>query len=244
MIAKNEFLPLFERIFRENGLEAYLGAGEVLFALTERMLEVNQHLNLTAITEPEAVILRHYADSLILAPMIPQNARVADIGSGAGFPALPLAIARPDLSLTAIDGTGKRVRYMTETAELLGLSNFTALTLRAEDGGRDPAMRGKFDVATARAVAALPILSELCLPYVKVGGLFLAMKSREAEEELVAASRAIRTLGGGDVSLETRSLTSLAEPEPLTRTIVSVRKLSPTPAQYPRDYGAMKKKGL
>ena len=244
MIAKNKFLPLFERIFRENGLEAYLGAGEVLFALTERMLEVNQHLNLTGITEPEAVILRHYADSLILAPMIPQNARVADIGSGAGFPALPLAIARPDLSLTAIDGTGKRVRYMTETAELLGLSNFTALTLRAEDGGRDPAMRGKFDVATARAVAALPILSELCLPYVKVGGLFLAMKSREAEDELVAASRAIRTLGGGDVSLETRSLTSPAEPEPLTRTIVSVRKLSPTPAQYPRDYGAMKKKGL
>ena len=244
MIAKNEFLPLFERIFRENGLEAYLGAGEVLFALTERMLEVNQHLNLTAITEPEAVILRHYADSLILAPMIPQGAKVADIGSGAGFPALPLAIARPDLSLTAIDGTGKRVRYMTETAELLGLSNFTALTLRAEDGGRDPAMRGKFDVATARAVAALPILSELCLPYVKVGGLFLAMKSREAEDELVAASRAIRTLGGGDVSLETRSLTSPAEPEPLTRTIVSVRKLSPTPAQYPRDYGAMKKKGI
>ena len=244
MIAKTEFLALFEGIFRENGLEDYLGAGEALFALTERMLEVNQHLNLTAITEPEAVILRHYADSLILAPMIPQNARVADIGSGAGFPALPLAIARPDLSLTAIDGTGKRVRYMTETAEILGLTNFTALTLRAEDGGRDPAMRGKFDVATARAVAALPILSELCLPYVKVGGLFLAMKSREAEEELVAASRAIRILGGGDVSLETRSLTSPAEPEPLTRTIVSVRKLSPTPAQYPRDYGAMKKKGL
>lgn len=244
MITKTEFLAFLERIFRENGLEDYLGAGEALFALTERMLEVNQHLNLTAITEPEAVILRHYADSLILAPMIPQNARVADIGSGAGFPALPLAIARPDLSLTAIDGTGKRVRYMTETAEILGLSNFTALTLRAEDGGRDPAMRGKFDVATARAVAALPILSELCLPYVKVGGLFLAMKSREAEDELVAASRAIRTLGGGDVSLETRSLTSPAEPEPLTRTIVSVRKLSPTPAQYPRDYGAMKKKGL
>ena len=244
MIAKTEFLALFEGIFRENGLEDYLGAGEALFALTERMLEVNQHLNLTAITEPEAVILRHYADSLILAPMIPQNARVADIGSGAGFPALPLAIARPDLSLTAIDGTGKRVRYMTETAEILGLSNFTALTLRAEDGGRDPAMRGKFDVATARAVAALPILSELCLPYVKVGGLFLAMKSREAEDELVAASRAIRTLGGGDVSLETRTLTSPAEPEPLTRTIVSVRKLSPTPAQYPRDYGAMKKKGI
>ncbi|MBQ2766807.1 MAG: 16S rRNA (guanine(527)-N(7))-methyltransferase RsmG [Clostridia bacterium] len=243
-MTKAEFLCLFAQIFRQNGLDAYLDAGETLFALTERMLEVNEHLNLTAIVEPEAVILRHYADSLILAPMIPQGARVADIGSGAGFPALPLAIARPDLRLTAIDGTGKRVRYMTETAQLLGLSNFTALTLRAEDGGRDSTMRGKFDVATARAVAALPILSELCLPYVKVGGLFLAMKSREAEEELVSASRAIHTLGGGDVTLGTCTLTASCEPEPLTRTIISVRKLSPTPAQYPRDYGAIKKKSL
>lgn len=241
---KEDFLTLLSTIFEQNGLAKHIPCGETLFTLTERMLAVNEHLNLTAITEPEAVILRHYADSLVLADLIPEGASVADIGSGAGFPALPLAIARPDLRVTAIDGTGKRVRYMQETAELLGLNNFTALTLRAEAGAKDPAMRGKFDVATARAVAALPILSELCLPYVKVGGLFLAMKSREAEAELVTASRAIRTLGGGDVSLVERSLTAQNEPEPLTRVIISVRKLNPTPAQYPRDFAQMKKKPL
>ncbi len=241
---KQDFLALLGDIFEANGLAKYTACGETLFALTERMLAVNEHLNLTAITEPEAVILRHYADSLVLADLIPEGATVADIGSGAGFPALPLAIARPDLRITAIDGTGKRVRYMQETAELLGLSSFTALTLRAEAGAKDPAMRGKFTVATARAVAALPILSELCLPYVKVGGLFLAMKSREAEAELVTASRAIRTLGGGDVSLEERTLTSPNEPEPLCRVVISVRKLTPTPAQYPRDFAQMKKKPL
>lgn len=241
---KTDFLALLDDIFTQNGLSAYIPCGEKLYALTEQMLTVNEHLNLTAITEPAAVILRHYADSLLIADMIPAGAKVADIGSGAGFPAIPLAIARPDLQVVAIDGTGKRVRYMQQTAELLGLDNFTALTLRAENGGRDPALRGRFDVATARAVAALPVLSELCLPYVKVGGLFLAMKSREAEEELVAASRAIRTLGGGDVGLETRTLTAAHEPEPLTRTVVSIRKLTPTASQYPRDFSQMKKKPL
>ena len=241
---KQEFLTLLRDIFTANGLDKYINCGEAFFALTERMLAVNEHLNLTAITEPEAVILRHYADSLTLAELIPTGASVADIGSGAGFPAIPLCIARPDLRITAIDGTGKRVRYMQETADLLGLSNLTALTMRAEAGAKDPTLRGKFDVATARAVAALPILSELCLPYVKVGGLFLAMKSREAEAELVTASKAIRTLGGGDVSLEERTLTSPSEPEPLTRVIISVRKLNPTHAQYPRDFAQMKKKPL
>ncbi len=244
MLNQSDFLALLEQIFTENVLAAYISCGETLFALTERMLEVNEHLNLTAITEPEAVILRHYADSLVLADLISQKAKVADIGSGAGFPALPLAIARPDLTVTAIDGTGKRVRYMQETAELLGLSNFTALTLRAEAGAKDPTLRGKFDIVTARAVAALPILSELCLPYVKVGGQFLAMKSRGAEAELVEASRAIRTLGGGDVGLEERTLNSPNEPEPLTRVIVTVRKLNPTQAQYPRDFAMIKKKPL
>jgi len=241
---KNDFLALLRDIFAANGLARYAAHGEAFFALTERMLAVNEHLNLTAITEPEAVILRHYADSLVLAELIPEGAAVADIGSGAGFPALPLCIARPDLRITAIDGTGKRVRYMEETAALLGLQNFTALTLRAEAGAKDPAMRGRFDVATARAVAAMPILSELCLPYVKVGGLFLAMKSREAEAELVTASRAIRTLGGGDVTLEERTLTAPGEPEPLCRVVISVRKLNPTPVQYPRDFAQMKKKPL
>ena len=244
MILEHEFYALLERIFSENGLEQYLSVKEKLYALTVRMLEVNEYLNLTAITEPASVILRHYADSLVLCDLIPQNASVADIGSGAGFPALPLAIARPDLQITAIDGTGKRVRYMQETAELLGLTNFRALTLRAEAGANDPALRGKFDVVTARAVAAMPMLSELCIPYAKVGGLFLAMKSREAEAELVAASRAIRTLGGGDVGIETRTLVAEGEPEPLTRVILTVRKLTPTPAQYPRDFGQIKKKSL
>lgn len=156
MIDEQQFTTLLSDIFSRNGLADYLPCASRLYALTARMLSVNEHLNLTAITDPAAVILRHYADSLMLCNLIPKSAAVADIGSGAGFPALPLAIARPDLRVTAIDGTGKRVRYMAETAEMLGLTNFCALTLRAEAGAHDPAMRGKFDVATARAVAAMP----------------------------------------------------------------------------------------
>ena len=199
-MTRSDFLALYDELLSRNGMGEHLGCGEAFFALTERMLEVNEHLNLTAITEPAAVILRHYIDALTLAPLIPEGAAVADIGSGAGFPALPLCIARPDLRVTAIDGTGKRVRYMAETAELLGLSErFTALTLRAEDGARDPALRGKFDVVTARAVAAMPLLSELS----GINGEYRRVSDALSQ---------VRETGYGLVMPETGELT-LEEPE-------------------------------
>ena len=160
-----EFFSVYQSIMQQNGFAAYAdeASAKRFHDLTARMLEINEKMNLTAIKEESAIILLHYADSLTASQFLPQNARVADIGCGAGFPCLPLAICRPDLQITAIDSTEKRIRYVAETASLLHCDNLTAVAMRAEEGGQGR-YREQFDVCTARAVAALPLLAELCLP--------------------------------------------------------------------------------
>ena len=216
---------------------------EKLFALTEHMLKVNENMNLTAIKDERAIILRHYADSLAVSKYIKEGARIIDVGCGAGFPTLPLAIFRPDLSISALDSTAKRIQYVQSTANLLGLDNVTAIAARAEELANNSSYRECFDYATARAVASLPVLTELCLPFVRLGGEFVAMKAQKATEELSLSANAIKKCGGTLIS---------ADPEPLfdtdgsseSRTIIVVRKTALTPKEFPRHFSKISKKPL
>ena len=212
------------------------------FALTERMLSVNEQMNLTAIKDPRAVVLLHYLDSLTVAPLLPLGARVADVGTGAGFPSLPLALARGDLSILAMDSTEKRVRYVEETAALLSLHNLSTLTARAEEAGHDGALRGKFDTVLGRAVAALPLLAELSLPFVAVGGKFIAMKGKRGCEEAREGARAVKILGGEIEDVRALTLSDGEDSE--ERALIVVRKVRETPDIYPRPWAKMLKKPL
>ncbi len=243
-IDEKSFKSELTGVFKLNGLSAFLNAekSEKFYALTVRMLEENEKYNLTAIKEPKKIILNHYADCVTLARLLPKGASLIDVGCGAGFPTLPLAIVRDDLKITAVDSTAKRIAYVEDSARLLGLSGVTARTIRAEDGARLPEYRESFDFATARAVAEMCILCELCLPYVKVGGMMLAMKGKNAEFELSAAKKALAVLGGAAPAVESVSLSN--DEETLTHPLIIIKKKSRTPSAYPRAYAQISKKPL
>lgn len=213
-----------------------------LFDLTEIMLETNKSLNLTALTDYSQILLKHYIDSLTVSKYIPEGARIIDVGCGAGFPALPLAIFRPDLDITALDATAKRIRYVDSTAKALGLDNLHAVAARAEEyvnaGNRE-----SFDIAVARAVAELCTLSELCLGFVKVGGCFVSMKGQKGEEELAAASRAIKLCGGAESIIVRADLTENGK-ECESRRLIITKKVENTPKIYPRAFAKISKKPL
>lgn len=241
---KNSFLSELERIFALNGLSEYVSdeIGDKFYKLTVRMLEENEKYNLTAIKEPNKIILNHYADCVKMAKFLHTGANIIDVGCGAGFPSLPLAIVRPDLKILAVDSTAKRINYVKETASMFNLANITAEVMRAEDGGKSPKYRESFDYATARAVASMPILAELCLPFVKVGGKMVAMKGKSAKEELAEAKKAISTLGGDTAEIEEVTLTD--GEELFSHPLISIKKKSKTPGIYPRVYSQISKKPL
>ena len=168
--------------------------------------------------------------------------RISDNGCGMEPEDLPVAILRPDVTILAIDSTAKRIGYVSETAELLGLKNVTAIAMRAEDGGKNSEYRERFDIVTARAVAEMRVLSELCLPYAKVGGQFIAMKGKNAEFELQGAKKAISMLGGRDVKVEEISLKGAGET--LTHPLIIINKKERTPQNYPRPFAQISKKPL
>ena len=244
-INEKNFNSSLTKVFSLNGMSSLLSRErcDAFYRLTVRMLCENEKYNLTAIVDPDKIILNHYADCATLASRLKKGATVIDVGCGAGFPTLPLAIVRPDLKILAVDSTAKRVNYVAETASLLGLDNVTAVTMRAEDGGKAPEYREKFDYATARAVAEMRVLAELALPFVKVGGEFVAMKGKNAEFELSSAKKAIATLGGRDVAVEEITLKD-GKSEPLTHPLIIVKKKEKTPASYPRPFAQISKKPL
>ena len=204
------------------------------------LLETNRVMNLTAIEEPCDVAIKHFLDSLLLlrAVELPEKAAFADVGTGAGFPGVPVKIARPDLSLTLIDSLQKRLLFLDDLLVKLSLSGQTVHG-RAEDCGREAGHRERYDVVTARAVANMSALSEYCLPLVKVGGCFIAMKSTKAREEAEAARQAVILLGG-----QLESVQNFLLPGDMMRTFLVVRKIRKTPEQYPRRGVKIAKKPL
>ena len=207
----------------------------------ELLAEWNEKMNLTAITDESGVALKHFADSLSLLNFvdIPQNSSLADVGTGAGFPGVVLKIARPDIKLTLIDSLNKRLVFLGEVCAQLGIEA-ELIHSRAEDGARDEKLRESFDFAVSRAVARMNVLSEYCLPYVKVGGAFCAMKGAQANEEFKESLNAINTLGG---KLEKKYFFELPE-NGGERAIAVVRKVKNTPQKYPRQSGKIKAKAL
>lgn len=196
--------------------------------LEQRLLRWNEHINLTAITEEDEIAVKHFADSLSVftAVNIPDGAKVIDVGSGAGFPGLPMLIANPQLDMTFLDSVGKKLGFIKDVLRLCGLLGET-VHARAEDIAHDGNYREQFDFAVSRAVAPLNILAEYCLPLVKVGGTLIAMKGAEDEAELGA--NAVRTLGGRIEQVVYHKL-----PNGDTRNLVLIKKLSQTPAKFPR----------
>lgn len=191
----------------------------------EMLTERNEKVNLTAITDPDEIRVKHFTDSLAAIDLIKTGATVLDIGSGAGFPGIPLKIARDDISVTLLDSVNKKVAFMNDVIADLGLKNIEAVHARIEDFPH----KGEFDVAVSRAVAELTTLAEYALPFVKVGGTFVAYKSEKAEAEVAAAGNAVALLGG-----RLREIREVNVAPGLTRRLIVIDKIDPTPLKYPR----------
>lgn len=206
------------------------------------LCEWNTRMNLTAITDEDEINIRHFLDSLTIlkANVLQEGSKVIDVGTGAGFPGVPFAIALPGLHMTLLEATGKKVTFLEHVIAELKLPHTTAVKLRAEEAGQARAHRAAYDVAVARAVARLPILLEYLLPLVRVGGVCIAMKGRTAQTEADDSATALRTLGGELDRIESFALPGIEEPHQL----VIVRKIAHTPTRYPRSAGTPTQKPL
>ncbi len=210
---------------------------EPLEQFSALLVEKNKVMNLTGITEPREVATLHLLDSLSLLPIAPLSGKtIVDVGTGAGFPGVPLKIVLPESHITLLDSLNKRIDFLRESCDALGLSDVDCIHARAEEFGH----REAFDYAVSRAVASLPILCELCLPLVKVGGAFLAMKSSHTEEEIQSAKPAIAMLGG-----RIREVVDYTIPTTdIVHRVVYIEKVAPTAKKYPRRFAQMKKQPL
>lgn len=205
------------------------------------LLEWNEKMNLTAITDEEGIAIKHFADSISVLPLIDKkNVSMIDVGTGAGFPGIPIKIARKDIKVTLLDSLNKRINFLEEVKKELKFENVQCVHSRAEDGGRNPLYREKFDLCVSRAVARLNVLCEYCMPFVAVGGYFISLKGPDVSEELAEAQKAITVLGG---SVE--KVVDIAIPNSdITHSAVVIKKIKPVPKTYPRKAGTAGKKPI
>lgn len=206
----------------------------------EMVIATNKVMNLTNITEPADFAVKHVVDSLLCYERSMKGKNLADVGTGAGFPGVVLKIYDPSVCVTLVDSLAKRLGFLDSVVARLGLRGIITVHARAEEAGQSPALRESFDVVTARAVAPLPVLAEYCLPLVKPGGVFYALKGAKVEEEVEAATRAVKLLGGKLAAVEEKQLPGLED----RRVIVKIKKTSLTPKAYPRKAGTPAKKPL
>ena len=229
----------------ENNLEITGRQADQLDRYAQLLVEWNEKMNLTAITDPEGVLVKHLMDSLTVLRSLPaagEKVRLIDVGTGAGFPGIPLAVMREELELTLLDSLNKRLVFLEAVCRALGLEA-RCVHARTEEAGRQKAHREKYNVATARAVAALPALCEYCLPLVVPGGVFLAMKGPDGEREAQEAASAIKVLGGKLSGIDEWQLPPV-EGEAAERKILRIQKISPTPDRFPRQAAKIAKQPL
>ena len=214
---------------------------EKLEIYAKELKEWNEKINLTAITDDEGIAVKHFFDSLMLLKYvdIPEKSKIIDVGTGAGFPGLVIAAARPDVKVTLLDSTGKKLKVVNDIGEKMGLSNYEILNMRAEEAGQKKEYREQFDFATARAVAELRVLSEYCLPFVKQNGYFISMKGALADKEIENAFTALKTLSGKIEEKYNFNLCDAGE-----RNIIKIKKISQIPTKYPRVSAQIAKKPL
>ena len=208
------------------------------------LIEANKHVNLTRITAEDDVYLKHFYDSitplLTFSTVFKSSSSLCDVGAGAGFPSIPLKIMMPELQVTIVDSLGKRLNFLQGLITQLNFKNVALVHGRAEDVGQNKQYREQFDIVTARAVANMAVLSEYCLPLVKKGGNFIALKGPKAEDELKSSQKALTTLGGKAIALKELQLPQSTE----DRTLILVKKVQPTPKKYPRQAGTPHRKPI
>ena len=234
----------FEKNLKEMLLKIEIELNKIqiqqFYKYMELLLEWNEKINLTAIIDPKEIILKHFVDSLTISKYIEKNAYLVDVGTGAGFPGIPLKIYREDINMVLVDSLNKRINFLNEVINELGLEKIETVHGRAEEFGRNKKYREKFDISTSRAVANMSTLSEYLMPCIKKDGLVIAMKGSEVEMELEKAKKAIEILGGQLLKTEKFELPN----SDIKRNIVLIKKGKETPIKYPRKPGTPVKEPL
>jgi len=228
-----EFIEQIQKVANSNQIKLNDKQAELFYKYMEILLDWNEKINLTAITKPEEIILKHFIDSITILPYLNETDKIIDVGTGAGFPGIPLKIMKENTEIVLMDSLNKRIKFLNEVIEQLELKNITTIHSRAEELAKNKNQREKYGIATSRAVAKLNTLLEYMLPFVKIGGKCICMKSNNIEEELEEAKKAIKVLGG---EIEKVEQISIANTD-IIRKIVIIKKVRSTPKEFPRKAG-------
>lgn len=239
-MSKEAFLSQMEDKLLELKIRFSVEQLEQFFVYMNLLIEWNEKMNLTAITEPEEIVLKHFIDSVTILNKLDNYAKIVDVGTGAGFPGIPLSIMNPTLKITLVDSLNKRLIFLQEVVNKLNLKNIEIVHARAEEFGQNKKYRESFDFATSRAVANLSTLSEYLIPLVKVKGKVISMKAAEAQDEINDAKKAIEILGGKIEKIDEFNLPQ----SDIGRTVITIKKEKQTPNKYPRKPGTPSKEPL